>query len=178
MYFLFASLVSELPSPREVVTRMNDELAKYNPSAMFVTLFVAVIDPETGNATFTNAGHNPPFVCRGQDRVDSLDTLHGPVVGAVEDLEYGEDQLILQESDALFLYTDGVTEAKDADGQLYGEQRVLDVLRSTSTEPSTIVTAIVDSVDSFAGTEEQADDITIFVIRRGTTASAQHSRIN
>ncbi len=175
---LFASLVSELPSPREVVTRMNNELAKYNPSAMFVTFFVAVIEPDSGNITFTNAGHNPPFVCRGQDGVDLLDARHGPVLGAVEDLDYGEDQLTLQESDALFLYTDGVTEAKDVDGKLYGEQRVLDVLRSTSKEPSAIVTAIVDSVDAFAGTKEQADDITIFVIRRGTTASVRHSQTN
>ena len=140
---------------------------------MFVTLFVAVIDPATGNVTFTNAGHNPPFICRDQDRVDSLDQRHGPVVGAIEGLDYGEDQLTLQDSDALFLYIDGVTEAMDVDGQFYGEQRVMDVLRSTSTEPSAIVTAIVDSVDSFAGTAEQADDITLFVIGCRTTASAR-----
>ncbi len=171
----FTSLATKLTSPREVVSRMNDELAKDNPSAMFVTLFVAVIDPETGNVTFTNAGHNPPLVCRGQDWVDPLDQLHGPVVGAVEDLVYGEDHLTLQESDVLVLYTDGITEAMDVEHQLYGEQRFLDVLRSTSLEPSAIVTAIVDSVDSFAGAEEQADDITMFVIRRGTTASARAS---
>jgi PAS domain S-box-containing protein len=172
---LFTSLASKLTSPCEVVTRMNDELAKDNPSSMFVTLFVAVIDPASGNVTFTNAGHNLPFVCRDQDRVDSLDQLHGPVVGAVEDLVYGEDHLTLQELDVLFLYTDGVTEAMDVEHQLYGEQRLLNMLRSTSMEPSAIVTAIVDSVDSFAGTEEQADDITMFVIRRGTTASARAS---
>ena len=107
--------------------------------------------------------------------MDSLDQLHGPVVGAVEGLIYGEDHLALQELDVLFLYTDGVTEAMDVEHQLYGEQRLLNVLRSTSMEPSAIVTAIVDSVDSFAGTEEQADDITMFVIRRGTTASARAS---
>jgi sigma-B regulation protein RsbU (phosphoserine phosphatase) len=75
----------------------------------------------------------------------------------------------------LVLYTDGITEAMDVEHQLYGEQRFLDVLRSTSLEPSVIVTAILESVDSFAGTEEQADDITMFVIRRGTTASARAS---
>ena len=95
------------------------------------------------------------------------------MVGAIEGLDYGEDQLTLQDSDALFLYTDGVTEAMDVDGQFYGVQRVMDVLRSTSTEPSAIVTAIVDSVDSFAGTAEQADDITLFVIGCRTTASAR-----
>jgi PAS domain S-box-containing protein len=153
-------------SPAAIVTLVNDDISYDNPSCMFVTLFVGIIDIRTGTLRFCNAGHNPPYVIRKNGQLDRLDNRHGPAVGAMVGLPYAEDQTQLDSGDSLVAYTDGVTEAFGEAGQMYDEERLVHLLRSSaSSTPREIVDSIVASVSSFAGSTNQSDDITLLAIR-------------
>jgi sigma-B regulation protein RsbU (phosphoserine phosphatase) len=153
-------------SPASIVTRVNDALSADNPTSMFVTLFLAIVDIRTGHFRYCNAGHNPPFIVRRDGSLTSLDQRHGPVLGAVEGLAYGEDKTAMAPEDSLFIYSDGITEAMDADGNLYGDSRLETILRKSYPTPAENLTgAALKSVEDFATGAEQADDITILAYR-------------
>jgi sigma-B regulation protein RsbU (phosphoserine phosphatase) len=150
------------PSPASIVTRVNDEMSEDNPSSMFVTLFIAICNVRSGECRYTNAGHNPPYVVRQAGGLESLSQRHGPIIGAMEELAYGESSIDLKKDDQLLVFTDGVTEAMDTGGELYSDPRLEDLL-TNSKRPSTesLVTETLDSVEQFATGAEQADDITL-----------------
>jgi serine phosphatase RsbU (regulator of sigma subunit)/CHASE2 domain-containing sensor protein len=153
-------------SPANVLTHVNDELAADNDSAMFVTVWLGILDLRTGGITFTNAGHNPPYVLKGGGEVVRLDQLHGPIIAAVDGLDYSEDSIRLEVGDTLLLYTDGVPEAMDPEGQLYDEDRITN--RIEAAQPETVeevVTVTADGVWEFQSTAEQADDVTIMAVK-------------
>jgi sigma-B regulation protein RsbU (phosphoserine phosphatase) len=153
-------------SPASIVTRVNDALSSDNPTSMFVTLFLAIIDFRTGQFTYCNAGHNPPYVARAAGKLDCLNQRHGVVMGAMEGLAYGESEGALEEGDALFAFSDGVTEAMDTDGRLYGEERLEHVLGQFESAAAEQLTGqALQSVEDFARGAEQADDITILAYR-------------
>ncbi|MHC4921829.1 MAG: PP2C family protein-serine/threonine phosphatase, partial [Planctomycetota bacterium] len=161
---LKTSAMSDL-SAAQIVTHVNEELSESNERSMFVTLFTVILNVRTGTLTYTNAGHNPPYVLRGDGTNVRLDTLHGPVVGAMGGMTYKESQLDLRPGDKLYFYTDGVTEAMDAAGALYTERRLLASLESARTSPAQgIVSQTFDAAKAFIGSAEQADDITIVAI--------------
>jgi len=152
-------------SAAQIVTHVNEELSENNERSMFVTLFTVILNVRTGTLTYTNAGHNPPYVLRPDGTNVRLDTLHGPVVGAMSGMTYKEDQLDLRPGDKLYFYTDGVTEAMDAAGALYTERRLVASLESARTSPAQdVVSQTFDAVKAFIGSAEQADDITIVAI--------------
>jgi sigma-B regulation protein RsbU (phosphoserine phosphatase) len=152
-------------SASQIVTHVNEELSESNERSMFVTLFTVILNVRTGKLTYTNAGHNPPYVLRGDGTSVRLDTLHGPVVGAMGGMTYKEDELDLQPGDKLYFYTDGVTEAMDAAGALYTEGRLVASLESARVSRAQgIVSQTFDAVKAFIGSAEQADDITIVAI--------------
>ena len=154
------------PSPASIITRVNDEMSADNPSSMFVTLFIAIINVRSGDCSYTNAGHNPPYILRHSGDRECLNQRHGPIIGAVEELAYKESTSALSAGDLLLIFTDGVTEAMDVDGALYAESRLehlLDENTFNSTEDLTNDT--LASVESFASGAEQADDITILAFR-------------
>ncbi|MHC4924840.1 MAG: SpoIIE family protein phosphatase, partial [Planctomycetota bacterium] len=152
-------------SPASILTHVNDELAENNESAMFVTLWLGILDVSTGHLVYTNAGHNPPYrMCAGGDIV-RLDRRHGPVIGAVDGLVYGEDSAELDVGDRLFLYTDGITEAMDPAGALYEEEQLVDLLSSRQfTSVEDLVKASTDDVWRFQAEAEQADDVTALAV--------------
>ncbi len=153
-------------SPASVVTRANDKLSSDNPQSMFVTMFICFINCRTGEMRYTNAGHNPPFIKSEDWSLQRLDTLHGPVVGALEGLTYRQDSLRLKQGDRLLLYTDGVTEAMDVNDRLYDEPRLVDYLKRASTEDmEKFVAELLNSVKEFTGEADQSDDITIMALR-------------
>lgn len=163
---LVASAAARSSSPGEVLTQVNGELSRDNDSAMFVTAFVACIDLQSGIIQYTNAGHNPPLLCRASSRIDRLDVRHGPVLGAVDDVRYGESVVQLEPGDVLLLFTDGVTEALDPRGQLFTEARLRDTLTNDGVATAQeSARAVVAAVESFAGGAEQADDITVLALR-------------
>ena len=111
---------------------------------------------------YTNAGHNPPYLVRRNGNQERLDTLHGPVLGAVDGIAYKEGETRLYPSDSVIMYTDGVSEAMNENEELYSEARLVDILGSSKwSDMNTAVTAILENVKSFEDGATQADDITI-----------------
>jgi len=162
---LIASGVAQGIPPGDVMTQVNAELARDNDSAMFVTAFLACLDPASGELRYSNAGHNPPLL-RHAAGLERLATRHGPVLGALEGVTYGESVARLAPDDLLLLFTDGVTEALDARDQLFSEARLQEVFRTGQFESAEhMATTVVSAVDAFAGSREQSDDITVMGLR-------------
>jgi PAS domain S-box-containing protein len=97
--------------PSSILTHVNNELSQNNDSAMFVTVFLGVLEINTGRLVYCNAGHNPPFIHRASGGLEKLDDFHGPVIGALPNLTYKESTISLRVDDIITLHTDGVTEA-------------------------------------------------------------------
>ena len=178
---LIKSFALSETSPASVFARVNKELSTDNASSMFVSAFIARLDLPTGRLVYTNAGHNPPLVRRSDGRVERLATRHGPVLGAIEAISFGESEAQLFAGDSLVMYTDGVSEALDRDDNLYGECRLHAVLNgAVGVSAKELVSAVVADVDSFAKGAEQADDITLLAFQYGnglTDSSPQRLQV-
>lgn len=154
-----------IPQPHEVIARMNEELCQDNPHCMFATIFLGTVDLGTRMLSFCNAGHPLPFVV-GASGVGALEAPRGKPLGIRPTFPYETSAHQLELGDCLFLFTDGVTEALDENGELFSEARLEAVLRSVA-EGSTqsVVTAVVDAVRGFAGDAPQSDDIAALAVR-------------
>jgi len=168
-------------SPASILTYVNDELNQDNNACMFVTIFMAIINIQTGELTFTNAGHNPPYVKRTTGELEILEEIHGPIVGVVEGITYKEERMTINRDDVLLMYTDGVTEAMDADQKLFTEERLTDFLEKMKCgSPESMVADTVQEVKDYEGTE-QADDITVLALkylRETATAKAYFEELS
>ena len=173
---LIKSRATENPSTAGIMTHVNRELSSSNKESMFVTVFLALLNVRTGELVYTNAGHNPPYLKRSNGEVIRLDERHGPVVGAVEGLTYGETTRHVEPGDLVLSYTDGVTEAMDPAGRLYSEQRLRDLLSADLQSPEEAVDATVQDVWRFQADAEQADDVTVMAVAlRGNNAPTKTS---
>jgi sigma-B regulation protein RsbU (phosphoserine phosphatase) len=133
---------------------------------MFVTVFLGILDTLSGRVVYANGGHNPPLLIRPQGSVDFLAPFGDPLVGALEGLSYQTAELVLAPGDSLFLYTDGVTEASNRNGELFSEDRLKDSLQGRqSAAPREVIEVIKARVESFAAGAPQADDIAMLMIR-------------
>ena len=163
---LINSTTKSKAAPGQVITDVNETLCENNDTAMFVTIFLGILNVRSGEFTYTNAGHNPPYLARAEGELLRLDQLHGPVVGAMEGLTYGEDRLCLHPGDSLLLYTDGVTEAMNEQKELFTEKRLKQRLSSGPVDDAEkTVKNVLHAVKTFEGEAEQADDITLMVLR-------------
>ena len=143
---LFRTLSQQAVSPARIVTEMNNSISDNNESNMFVTLIVGILDLQTGILKLSNAGHNPPFIIYPDGEVSLLEFKTYLFAGVMEDVVYSDEEITLKEGSKLFLYTDGVTEAEDIDKQLYGEEKLLEVLsQNTSSDVRSTVDAVVSS---------------------------------
>ncbi len=148
--------------PSRLLELVNQELARDNDAMMFVTLFCGILDLRTGVLAYANAGHNPPVIIRRQQPPQWLEMKPGFVLGGMEDTEYETASLTLLPGDAMLVYTDGVTEAKDMADELYSDDRLLATARDFATLGCEAqVQKVLASVKAFAGEAPQADDITI-----------------
>lgn len=153
-------------NPGAIISRVNAELSEENPECMFVTVFLGLLDIETGELRYANAGHNPPLLRRASGEVEAVADRHGPVAGIMPGEAYGESSLTLAPGDVLLVFTDGVTEAMDVDEQLYGDDRLLALVQSVAeSSAGSLVDAVNDSVAEFAAGAEQADDITMLAVQ-------------
>lgn len=153
-------------APGDCLHRVNALLCLENSAEMFVTAFYGILDTRTGQLAYSNGGHNPPYLLRHDGTVEVLAGTGGIVLGMLEDIGYAAEQAILHSGDGVFLYTDGVTEAMDRDGNLFSDRRLEGVLRQhTQASPEAIVGAVVDAVGFYAGGAPQSDDITAMAIR-------------
>lgn len=154
--------------PAEVFALVNNQLCENNEENMFVTAFLGVLDMESGLFAYVNAGHNPPLIARSGEPYRWLRERSGLILAGMGDAPYRQFETRLQAGDRLFLYTDGVTEAQNAEGELYGEQRLLDLFRSGKAESETsraCLDILSEELAAFAGGAEQADDITMLYLR-------------
>ena len=154
-------------NPSECITYSNELLAKESANYMFVTVFYGIYNIRTGQVTYTNAGHNPPYLMKADGSIRQLPLSKDLVVGALDDFQFSEDTLQLDPGDTLLLYTDGVTEAINADTEEFGEKRLEDTLKHLSSQScQQIIDTIKANVSDFAGEAEQSDDITLLAIKR------------
>ena len=146
----------------DVIQQANRIMCAENPSHMFVSLFLAVLDLHTGRLTYTNAGHNPPLLKRADGHLLRLDDRNGPVMGISRDSFYSEATLTLQEGDTLLVFTDGVTEAVDAKQRLFSEKRLTRLVSETGdASPETLVKAVLATVNAYQEGVSPADDMTL-----------------
>jgi sigma-B regulation protein RsbU (phosphoserine phosphatase) len=154
------------PDPARILARVNDDLAKDNDSCMFVTIFCAVLDLNTGELRHASAGHNPPLILRAGAAPQYLPAPGDPVAGAMTGVQYESGTLTLGPGDAILLYTDGVTEAMNPAQELYGEERLLEMAAlSAGQDAKGLCEELAAGVHSFADGAEQSDDITLLVLR-------------
>ncbi|MFO8130449.1 MAG: SpoIIE family protein phosphatase [Bacteroidales bacterium] len=163
---LLRARVTRLERPETIVALMNRELCRDNDKAMFVTMFLGIIDLDSGTISYCNAGHNYPCLVRKGKALEKLDQTHGTPLGSFEKMSYGSGSVRFCAGDLLVLYTDGVTEAMDINDALYGEERLVRFLKSKSFEgPEEVTLSLVEDVREFSGLAEQSDDITILAIQ-------------
>lgn len=152
-------------STARCMQRANELLCKESVNDMFVTVFYGILDIHTGRITYSNAGHNPPIQI-GYDGNASFIPLTGDhILGAIPNATFHEKELQLQPGDSLFLYTDGITEARNKSNELFGDKRLMDCCLELSGKTSReIVESVMQTVDDFALSAIQSDDITLLTI--------------
>ena len=154
-------------SPAECMTYSNALLSQESVNYMFVTVFYGIYNIRTGEVTYTNAGHNPPYLMKSDGTVEELPLSKDIVAGAIDDYEFTEDTLQLEKGDTLLLFTDGVTEAIDKDEKDYGDERLRKLLGQCSKlSCQEIVDKVKADVKAFVGEAEQSDDITLLALKR------------
>jgi sigma-B regulation protein RsbU (phosphoserine phosphatase) len=137
------------------------------PDNRFITFFMSIIDPKTGELVYTNAGHNPPVLVRETGEFELLSEAGGIILGILPMAVYKDARITLNPGDSLVLFTDGVTEAADPSDEEYGEERLAALVGSMKDRPSEeIVEAIHNAVIAFTQGAPAADDITVVVARR------------
>ena len=147
----------------EAVGKTNHRLTANNDANMFVTMWIGIVDLATGEVEYVNAGHNPPLVKRADGSVEYLTAKSGPPLAVMDGVEFRRQSLALGPDDGLLLYTDGVTEATNRVGELYGEDRLLRTMQGLlgTRDAGLLIDGILKSVGVFADGAEQADDITL-----------------
>lgn len=156
-----ATALRGLP-PSECMNYANNLLGKDNVESMFVTAFYGILDLQTGKLTYCNAGHNPPYVIDNSGKVNVTKTTEDIVVGVMEGINYHEAEISLNKGDRFFMFTDGVTEALNVDGDFYMESRLEEVLSNTnSLSAKEMVTKVAMNLSQFTEGANQSDDITM-----------------
>lgn len=165
---LLHAVAADEPTPAAVLTRLNRELGRLLPAGWFVTACYAVLDPADGTLAYSLAGHDPPLVLRARDR--SLETVPlsgGPLLGPWPQAAYESGRTRLEPGDALFLYTDGLTEAMGPAGELLGLPEVRAALASLpDLRPGTIRDRVLDRVARHRDGAAVSDDLTLVVLGR------------
>ena len=151
----------------EEVVRINGFLSEENYSMMFVTAFIGIMDPKTGEVQYIDAGHEAPLILRSDNTIESLPKRGGMALCILEDFPYQVQTMQLHPGDTLFTYTDGVPDANNHAGARYGMARVKEVLtaQTASAAPQAITEAVYESIKTFIGDNAQFDDITMLTLR-------------
>ena len=157
---LFRNIAAHTAEPSHIVETMNNAISDSNDSNMFVTLFVGVLDLQTGHLCYCNAGHNAPYI---QGALLPCDP--NLPVGAMPGWTFTEQTVDIARGSILFLYTDGLTEAENAQQDLFGEKRVSDVISSFEGSPKELIETMTAAVRQFVGDTEQSDDLTMLAIK-------------
>jgi len=163
---LMKGIAEQGSTPADVLDRVNAELCQNNETVMFVTLVCGILDVATGDLVYSNAGHNPPALLRAGKRPEFLPLPPGLVLGVAEEAAFETRSIRLAPGDRLLLYTDGVTEAMDANQQLFSDERLLRETTWMAVEtPRQMVERLMAAVHAYAGGTAQSDDITVLALQ-------------
>ena len=149
--------------PAETMAHYNDKLAAQNPNKLFITTFLAKYNPHTGELTYTNAGHNAPYLL--SDTLTPLEGAAGMAAGIFAGETYEQETIRLQKGDVLFLYTDGVNEAQNTRGELLSTERLEAILSAHIADKRGIIPDVLQEIESFSEGAEQSDDITMLCLK-------------
>lgn len=153
-------------TPEAILSKVNAELLRDNDQCLFVTLFLGIFERSSRRLSYANGGHNPPFIIDAEGTPRLLPLQPGAALGVIEGAPYQLQRVQLAPGEALFAYTDGVTEAVDLSGGLYGEERLKHVLGCLgSQDAATINASLIEDIEHFSRGAGQADDITLLTMR-------------
>jgi len=170
---LFRAMSAHETSPARIVTSMNNSISETNENNMFVTFFCGVLDLTTGQLRYCNAGHNPPLILT--DAIRELSVVPNLPLGIISDMKFVEQDILLQYDDALFLYTDGLSEAENSSHEQFGESRIKTALHGRKSSENHLKN-IEHSVSLFVDKAPQSDDLTMLFIHYlgGNPVSTYH----
>ena len=152
--------------PADIFTQANAEISRDNRESLFVTALAGVLDVQTGRLAYCSAGHEPPVASHARGAPERLMASGGPPLCVIRDYQYSSSTVDLEPGGWLCAVTDGVTEAMNERGELYGSARLLEVLAPLAgATPETILATVRDDVRRFAGGAEQSDDVTLVCVR-------------
>jgi sigma-B regulation protein RsbU (phosphoserine phosphatase) len=151
---------THMTGPSRIMETMNEAISEGNDNNMFVTLFIGVLDLQTGHLRYCNAGHNAPFI---QGTLLPCDS--NLPIGVMPDWNFTEQETYIAPDSIILLYTDGLTEAENALHEQFGEQRITDITTSFRGSPRELIETMTDTVHLFVGDTEQSDDLTMLAIK-------------
>ena len=155
-------------SPGEVLEQVNEALLARIPPNMFVTCFYAILDPESGRLKYANAGHNLPCCCHEYAASDL--SAKGMPLGLMPGMSYEENETILVPGESVLFYTDGLVEAHDTQGEMFGTPRLRSLLAEYSSDTKGLNALLLEELERFTGEGwEQEDDITLLTLQRSPT---------
>ena len=164
-------------SPAEIMNQVNEIIYQDNPNSTFVTLFIGILNIKTGQLRYANGGHVPPIFVDCNSEPYYKKDLSGPVVGAIPGIKYKEIVMTIQPGGAVFLCTDGVTEAMNEKDELFGDPRLLEDFAGVKNKSSKeAVEAILHEVRTHAGKAPQSDDIAMMMVRWGVNEEQNTER--
>ena len=159
---LLDKIIDQTDQTKDIITRINQELATNNDSNMFVTMVLGIVDLDTGTMLLTNGGHNLPYIKKHNGEVICLEQVDGPLVGTFDGIEFEQQSIEMEKGDMVLFYTDGVTEAQNIRDQFYDDDRLKDLLvQNEFATAHDMTNAVLRSVVRFIGRADQFDDITI-----------------
>ena len=149
----------------DLTSRLNRSIYENVKGERFITLMVAMVDGLTGEIAYVNGGHNPPYLLRADGTLETL-SVGGLLLGVFPEAVYETASITLKAGDVLTLYSDGVTEARNPEGEEYGEERLgAFLLAHQSNQPEELVNALIGEIQKFTNAAQLADDVTVVDIR-------------
>ena len=178
---LFRTISAHEERPERIVSQLSNTIAEDNEMSMFVTLFVGVMDLQTGHMAYCNAGHNPPLLISSEgNRIGLLPVDSNVPAGIMPDWTFSPQDTTIDSGTTIFLYTDGLNEAENSTHGQFGDERMMETAQAASGDgrpsPQTLVERMVDAVHAFVGDAEQSDDLTMMAIQYNPKAAADGER--
>ncbi len=160
-------LVETDENPSSIVTRLNRSISGNCPDNRFITFFLAIIDPPTGEIRYCNAGHNPPLLVRASGLTEKLEG-GGIILGILPIAQYSEHRIVIESGDTLVLYSDGVSEAMPAGSdEEFGEMRIsMSILNRASLPSSKLIDGVIEDLQLWCAGTPYADDVTLLIVKK------------
>ena len=165
---LFRNIAAHTDKPSHIVGTMNVNICEGNDECMFVTLFVGVLDLQTGHLRYCNAGHESPYI-----QTALLPCNSNLPVGVMSDLNFSEQEIDMVPGTTLFLYTDGLTEAENASQEQFGRLHIDEVVKACKGSPQELIETMINAVHQFVGDTEQSDDLTLLAFKYSQACRAR-----